>query len=135
MKTFVIIFAIFICVGAMTHEELKTGIQTLQPICVGETGTSQKIIDEVYNGNVNVEDENVQSYVECMMKKFNVVDENGNFNEKNTRDIVQAVLDDNETDQLIVECSPISDANVHIKISKIFQCFMKYKTITDILNS
>ena len=32
-----------------------------------------EIIDEVYNGNVNVEDENVQSYVECMMKKFNVV--------------------------------------------------------------
>lgn len=30
-------------------------------------------INEIYDGNINVDDENVQSYVECMMKKFNIV--------------------------------------------------------------
>lgn len=32
-----------------------------------------EIINEIYDGNINVDDENVQSYVECMMKKFNIV--------------------------------------------------------------
>ncbi|XP_043790393.1 uncharacterized protein LOC122713733 [Apis laboriosa] len=135
MKTIVIISAICVCVAAMTDEELKNGLRTLQPICMAESGASQQIIDDIYSGNINLDDENVQSYVECMMKKFNIVDENGNFKEKDTRDIVGAVLNEDEVNQLITECSPISDTNVRVKISKILQCFAKYKTINNILNS
>uniref|UniRef100_V9IHT0 Odorant-binding protein 16 n=1 Tax=Apis cerana TaxID=7461 RepID=V9IHT0_APICE len=96
MKTIVIISAICVCVSAMTHEELKSGIHTLQSICMPETGATEQIINEIYDGNINVDDENVQSYVECMMKKFNIVDDNGNFNEEVTRDVVSAILDENE---------------------------------------
>ncbi|XP_006609100.1 uncharacterized protein LOC102673841 [Apis dorsata] len=135
MKTIVIISAICVCVAAMTDEELKTGLRTLQPICMAESGASQQIIDDVNDGKINIDDENVLLFVECTMKKFNIVDENGNFKEKDTRDVVGAVLNEDEVNQLITECSPISDTNVRVKISKILQCFAKYKTINAVLNS
>ncbi|XP_003695889.1 uncharacterized protein LOC100868810 [Apis florea] len=135
MKIIVVLFALCICVGALTLEELKSELLTAEPICMTETGANQQIIDDINNGIVYVEDENVQLYVECMMKRFNIVDEYGNFMEKYTRDVVGAVLNDDEVNQLVSECSPIYDANVHLKISNILQCFFKYKTINDILNS
>lgn len=100
-----------------------------------EIGTAQQIIDDINEGKINMDDENVLLFIECTMKKFNVVDENANFNEKISSDIVRAVLNDNEADQLLAECSPISDPNALIKISKILECFFKYKTINQILNS
>ncbi|XP_043790390.1 uncharacterized protein LOC122713731 [Apis laboriosa] len=135
MKIIVIISAICVCVGALTHEELKSEIHILQSICKTEIGIDQQIIDDINDGKINIDDENVLLFVECTMKKFNIVDENGNFKEKDTRDVVGAVLNEDEVNQLITECSPISDTNVHVKISKILQCFAKYKTINDVLNS
>ncbi|PBC30238.1 Pheromone-binding protein-related protein [Apis cerana cerana] len=135
MKTIVIISAICVCVSAMTHEELKSGIHTLQSICMPETGATEQIANDVDDGKINIDDKNVLLYVECAMKKFNTVDDNGNFNEEVTRDIVRAVLDENETEQLITQCSPISDTDVHVKISKILQCFFKFRTVNDVLNS
>ncbi|XP_031773734.1 uncharacterized protein LOC100870833 isoform X2 [Apis florea] len=134
MKIIIIICAICACVGAMTLEELQNALRITQSFCKTESGVDQQIVDDVNSGKINLSDENVLSYVECAMKKFSAVDDNGNFNEKVARNVASAVLNDDEVEQLIAECSPISDANVHVKISKILQCFFKYKTVNDVLN-
>ncbi|XP_016916885.1 uncharacterized protein LOC108000787 [Apis cerana] len=135
MKTIIIISAICVCVSAMTLEELKSGLRIVRSLCLTQTSVDQQIANDVDDGKINIDDKNVLLYVECAMKKFNTVDDNGNFNEEVTRDIVRAVLDENETEQLITQCSPISDTDVHVKISKILQCFFKFRTVNDVLNS
>ncbi|XP_043790389.1 uncharacterized protein LOC122713730 [Apis laboriosa] len=135
MRTILVISAICVCVGALTIKEFQVVLRHGQSTCSAETGVNQQIVDDVNDGNINMEDENVQLYIECAMKKFNIVDKDGNFNENGTKEIIKIFLDENEINQLVTECSPISDTNVRVKISKIYQCFMKYKTLTEVLNA
>ncbi|KAG6795273.1 odorant binding protein 15 precursor [Apis mellifera caucasica] len=135
MKTILIISAICICVGALSIKDFQNAIRIGQSICMAKTGINKQIINDVNDGKINIEDENVQLYIECAMKKFNFVDKDGNFNEHVSREIAKIFLNENEINQLITECSAISDTNVHLKITKIFQCITKFKTINDILNS
>ncbi|XP_006609101.1 uncharacterized protein LOC102674014 [Apis dorsata] len=135
MRTILVISAICVCVGALTIKEFQVVLRHGQSMCSAETGVNQQIVDDVNDGNINMEDENVQLYIECTMKKFNIVDKDGNFNENGTKETIKIFLDENEINQLVTECSPISDTNVRVKISKIYQCFTKYKTLTEVLNA
>nr|ALR87121.1 odorant binding protein 15 [Apis cerana cerana] len=135
MKTILIISAIWICVGALTIKDFQTALRLGQSMCSAQTGVNQQIVDDVNDANVNMEDENVLLYIECAMKKFNIVDEDGNLNESVNREISKMFSDENEVEQMITDCSSISDTDVRIKIIKIFQCIMKYKTITEMLNA
>ncbi|PBC30239.1 General odorant-binding6d [Apis cerana cerana] len=119
----------------LTIKDFQTALRLGQSMCSAQTGVNQQIVDDVNDANVNMEDENVLLYIECAMKKFNIVDEDGNLNESVNREISKMFLDENEVEQMITDCSSISDTDVHIKIIKIFQCIMKYKTITEMLNA
>ncbi|XP_006609098.1 uncharacterized protein LOC102673582 [Apis dorsata] len=134
MKTIVVIFAFCICVSAMTLEELKTSLLDVQQTCKAESGIDEQKADEVNGINFDVEDEKSQLYCECIIKKFNAIDEDGNFNENVVREVTTIYLDENDINQLIAECSSVSDANIHLKFSKLMKCFEKYKTMKEILN-
>ncbi|XP_043801671.1 uncharacterized protein LOC122719694, partial [Apis laboriosa] len=91
--------------------------------------------DEVNGINFDIEDEKSQLYCECIIKKFNAVDEDGNFNENVVREVTTIYLDENDINQLVAECSSVyTDANIHLKFSKLMKCFEKYKTMKEILN-
>ncbi|XP_031773733.1 uncharacterized protein LOC100862950 [Apis florea] len=134
MKTIVIIFAFCICVGAMTIEELKAQLRDVQQTCKAESGIDEQKANDVHEGSFDVEDEIAQLYSQCIINKFNTVDESGNFNENVVREIMKVYLDENNVNQLVSECSSVSDANIHLKFSKLMICFEKYKTIKEILN-
>ncbi|PBC30236.1 hypothetical protein APICC_09870 [Apis cerana cerana] len=74
MKTIVVIFAFCICVNAMTIEELKTKLYDEQEACKAESGIDEQKADNV-NSEVDfdVEDEKVQLYSKCLIRKFNSV--------------------------------------------------------------
>lgn len=76
-------------------------------------------------------------YSKCLIRKFNSVDENGNFNENVIRELTSLYLDENEVNQLVTECSSYfntSDDDINLKFSKLMKCFEKYKTMKGILN-
>ncbi|XP_043790657.1 uncharacterized protein LOC122713896 [Apis laboriosa] len=134
MKTIVIISAICVCVGALTLEELQIGIRATLPVCKIESNIDQQKENDFRDGIVDVEDDKVQLYSKCLMKKFNAYDDDGNLNEVVVREIAGLYLDENEINKLIAECSAISDANINIKSSKLIQCFSKYKTLKEMIN-
>ncbi|KAG6795269.1 odorant binding protein 21 precursor [Apis mellifera caucasica] len=134
MKTIVIISAICVCVGALTLEELQIGLRAVIPVCRIDSGIDEKKEDDFRNGIIDVENEKVQLFSECLIKKFNAYDDGGNFNEVVVREIAEIYLDENEVNKLITECSAISDADIHLKSSKLIKCFAKYKTLKEIMN-
>ncbi|XP_061941408.1 uncharacterized protein LOC133667373 [Apis cerana] len=134
MKTIVIISAICVCVSAMTLEELQIGLRAVLPVCRLETGIDQQKEDNFRNGIVDVEDEKVQLFSECLIRKFNGYDDDGNLNEVVVREIATIYLNENEVNKLVAECTVITDANIHLKSSKLMKCFGKYTTLKEILN-
>uniref|UniRef100_UPI00376FB45C odorant binding protein 19 precursor n=1 Tax=Apis mellifera TaxID=7460 RepID=UPI00376FB45C len=134
MKTIVVIFAFCICVNAMTIEELKIQLRDVQEICKTESGIDQQTVDDISEVKFDIEDEKPQRYNECILKKFNIVDESGNFKENIVQELTSIYLDENEVNKLIAECSVISDANIYIKFNKLVKCFAKYKTMKELLN-
>ncbi|KAG9428692.1 odorant binding protein 18 precursor [Apis mellifera carnica] len=134
MKTFVIISAICVCVGALTLEEFQIGLRAVVPICRIETSIDQQKEDDFRDGNIDVEDEKVQLFSECLIKKFNGYDDGGNFNEVVIREIAEIFLDENGVNKLITECSAISDADLAVKSAKLLKCIAKYKTLKEMLS-
>ncbi|XP_006609102.1 uncharacterized protein LOC102674156 [Apis dorsata] len=132
MKTIVLIFAFCVCVGALTIEELKTKLHTEQSACKTETGIDQQKANDVNQGNVDVEDKKVQLYSECILKKFNILDTNGVFKPQGIVTVMEILIDENAVKQLVSECSAISEDNIHLKASKLIQCFSKYKTMKSV---
>ncbi|XP_012345075.2 LOW QUALITY PROTEIN: uncharacterized protein LOC100871543 [Apis florea] len=135
MKTIVIIFAICVCVGALTLEELKIGLRATLPICKIETGIDEQKENNIRDGIVDVEDEQVQLYSECLIKKFNAYDDDGKLNEVVVREIARLYFDEDDVNKIITDCSSISDTNMHLKSSKLIACFGKYTTLNKILNN
>ncbi|PBC30235.1 odorant binding protein [Apis cerana cerana] len=127
---------IHICIktNIFTLEELQIGLRAVLPVCRLETGIDQQKEDNFRNGIVDVEDEKVQLFSECLIRKFNGYDDDGNLNEVVVREIATIYLNENEVNKLVAECTVITDANIHLKSSKLMKCFGKYTTLKEILN-
>uniref|UniRef100_V9IM79 Odorant binding protein 21 n=2 Tax=Apis cerana TaxID=7461 RepID=V9IM79_APICE len=135
MKTIVIISAICVCVGALTLEELQIGLRAAVPVCRLETSIDQSQEDNFRDGNIDVENEKVQLFSECLIKKFSAYDDDGNLNEVVVREIARLYIDENEVNKLVAECSVITDADIRLKSSKLLKCFAKYKTLNEMMNA
>ncbi|XP_012344854.2 uncharacterized protein LOC100866978 isoform X2 [Apis florea] len=135
MKTIVIIFAICVCVGALTPEELKIALRATLPICRIETGIDEQKENDFRNGIIDVEDEQVQLYSECLIKKFNAYDDDGKLNEVVVREIARLYFDEDDVNKIVTDCSSISDANIYLKSSKLMKCFEKFITLNKIIST
>ncbi|XP_031773740.1 uncharacterized protein LOC100867975 [Apis florea] len=130
MKIILFIFGFCVCVGALTIEELKTRLHAEQSACSTETGIDQQKANDIVQGNVDVEDKKVQLYSECILKSLTLLlDKNGVFKPQGIVQVMELLIDENAVKQLVSECSAISETNVHLKASKLVQCFSKYKTM------
>ncbi|XP_006609097.1 uncharacterized protein LOC102673442 [Apis dorsata] len=135
MKTIVIISAICVCVGALTLKQLQIGLRAALSVCRVDSGIDEQKENDFRDGIVDVEDEKVQLYSKCLLKKFNANDDDENLNDVVVRELAGLYLDENEINKLIAECLAISDANVNIKSSKLIQCFSKYKILKEMINA
>ncbi|PBC30237.1 odorant binding protein [Apis cerana cerana] len=128
---------IHICIktNIFTLEELQIGLRAAVPVCRLETSIDQSQEDNFRDGNIDVENEKVQLFSECLIKKFSAYDDDGNLNEVVVREIARLYIDENEVNKLIAECSVITDADIRLKSSKLLKCFAKYKTLNEMMNA
>ncbi|XP_003695913.3 uncharacterized protein LOC100872137 [Apis florea] len=134
MNTIVVLLALCICVGAMTLKELQIKLHYVQRICKTEFDIDEQKADDVNEATFDVQDVKSQIYSKCIIEEFNGVDENKRLNENVVRDVVSIYLDENDVNQLIAECSLISDTNIYLRFSKLMMCLEKYKTMKEIIN-
>nr|ANT46040.1 odorant-binding protein 11 [Microplitis mediator] len=126
MKIFAVIFAICIvyavAIGNLTEEE-RVELDRLANICVNETGFYEGHNSDDPAKNWISYGFKLQCYFSCMLKKMNIMNEDGTLNEEMIRKKIGDEVPADKIDAVITKCKDLKGANKCETATMIMKCY------------
>ncbi|XP_003428163.1 uncharacterized protein LOC100679743 [Nasonia vitripennis] len=125
MKFFISCVLVIFCsssaIGLLSHEAILS-LQRDQDDCVRESGVTRSTVEQAHLDRVIHNDENMAKFAACMLKKFNVMSDDGKINE----DVYSyhLISDNPAMFETAEKCKKRTGSDVDETASKIMTCFL-----------
>ncbi|XP_063986206.1 uncharacterized protein LOC135167193 [Diachasmimorpha longicaudata] len=126
-----LVIAVLVCiVGALASEQRETPEarrQRYRDACRAETGADQADIDKARKGEW-ADKENLRCYTLCMLKKGNLMNDEGVLDEIVTRDTLARKLPAEQINDIMAKCKDLKGSNACGTAQRIMKCYNEQKT-------
>ncbi|XP_029157120.1 general odorant-binding protein 56a-like [Nylanderia fulva] len=129
MKAIVIIFAFTIVtvLGSGLTDEQKEKLKQYKESCIAESGVDPTVVENAKKGEIDVNDEKLACFLNCIVKKIGIINANGDIDWEVARAKAPSSLSQEQIERIQTNCQNVAGSGCQ-KGANLVKCFKENKS-------